>query len=71
MLLRGVDLLGIPTMDSDKSVAVEIHVAEDLAAGSNYVKGGKTPSPSPHQGPPQPERFVGLKSHVNHPQQLL
>eukprot|EP01127_Copromyxa_protea_P017572 TRINITY_DN5379_c0_g1_i1.p1 TRINITY_DN5379_c0_g1~~TRINITY_DN5379_c0_g1_i1.p1 ORF type:complete len:804 (-),score=147.88 TRINITY_DN5379_c0_g1_i1:19-2430(-) len=38
--LRGVDLLGIPTMDSDKTITVELNVEEDLSKCSTWVKGG-------------------------------
>lgn len=38
--LRGVDLLGIPTIDSDKTIAVEFKVEDDLSKTSSWVKGG-------------------------------
>lgn len=39
--LRGVDLLGIPTIDSDKTITLEMSVDEDLSKNSSWVKGGE------------------------------
>lgn len=35
-----MDLLGCPTLDVDKTIAVEMVVEEDLSKNSTWVRGG-------------------------------